>query len=1374
MTARTVCRGFLGKSRRLAKGGAALSLMALLGAGCGSADTEAESEAEAAARPRGPLAEFTAREVLGRDWTETLVTYHVKAEGGIANEPGALSAIPLTAPARPEAMRLVDAASGEDVPFQLWRTERAPDGTLASARVSFRAALPAGGSYAYRLLAEAPPTPAADIAVTRTDDYLVLDNGLTAIRLLNWEAGGAEGLAFAEDHAAMAGMSPADAIAAGLAPGPVQGLRLADGRWAGNSHFHAAAGSAPPRVTAISSAVLEQGPLFAEAQVHYELDNGGFYTLTARILAGEAFVRIDEQFDTKQLHASTCPHGWPGSPPDWRVLFTLGSRGDGAWRPDHVYWMQSRFQSQAEDLETRLTELGVEMRGEHAQFGARALTFNEPMNSVADISVWYPWHPHAAYFALVDSGTLPNAATADDVPILGLVPLNAGTWRGAHGQFRTSHLVTFAHGETAMSWPLQVERHPQTLLHTGEHDPELPFSFGRRQWAYVAGPAVGHDVLHGFRISEGFIGLDQYKDWIVDWPENPKTTYPRLVFSQADVDRLKPQLDGHPAGATLRQFLYFQDEPDAARRTELWERLSKDPAEGPDQERPMRGPGGQAYHHLQFGGDWLDSIGRWRANFRVVMFAAWAHDIDELMAAGNLDAEQRTLLRRHLAALCHLATEPNFNPRGSMIHLGNPNMPINRFFVLPIAAGLIPDHPRASEWNRVSADYVQKKLAMNTAPGGAWSELVSYFGAAYQHILQAALVLTKGAEVGPLQGGIAPEVTRLAAEPSRYILNLLGPQHPRVGTRTVPGWGHEGIYTFQHWLLTAGMVRESDPDLARALAWAWQQTGAPADTYHFMHHEVGFTQRVAAHADLVNEVDEAAVKAELASAWWPGFGATLRAHTGDPNETYLSFRQGYLTSHSDANQGDFVIHAKGAPLTELSRFIYPLHQRQPYIELRDTFGWHSRVRFGNQTDDGGWPGGGPISGVHRHFFHDSVDYLRALGDYPSTSSGQAPSQRWTRQILFLKDADPAGPNYFVFRDSFRPLDGDPGSLEQTWWYQRTGGTTEQVTAVANGFDYVSEWGPRMAVRTLQPAQVAVESRQASSGPETITVNAFGPLPAGQDVFVLIYPHAADEAVPEYELLADGVARVGTATGTDYIFAAAEPFAFERDGVVFEGVAGAVRIRADAVHLVVAEGPGRVGYGGASLRAEVPAARVVPRAELDAAGEQAVAAPAHDIAFDLPAGEVETVQPGVRRVRFEGGVAYAFDSDEPLRFEHEGAVFEGLRGGIMVDDRAGTVRLVMIEGRRIGHDDLNAQSESGPYDLTVSRDHVSGRSAGHGRYLYLTLPPGIDRLPMLVIDGRTYAPGTADGEAIVPLPAGEHRFELRALPQPDVWRTWQEW
>jgi hypothetical protein len=78
------------------------------------------------------------------------------------------------------------------------------------------------------------------------------------------------------------------------------------------------------------------------------------------------------------------------------------------------------------------------------------------------------------------------------------------------------------------------------------------------------------------------------------------------------------------------------------------------------------------------------------------------------------------------------------------------------------------------------------------------------------------------------------------------------------------------------------------------------------------------------------------------------------------------------------------------------------------------------------------------------------------------------------------------------------------------------------------------------------------------------------------------------------------------------------------------------------------------------------------------------------------------------------------------------------------------------------------------DVTFHADRITGRTAGLGRLLHLGRPAGLDRLPMLVIDGQTFAPGTHEQTLIVPAMPGEHKIQILALPQPPIFRTWQNW
>ena len=149
---------------------------------------------------------------------------------------------------------------------------------------------------------------------------------------------------------------------------------------------------------------------------------------------------------------------------------------------------------------------------------------------------------------------------------------------------------------------------------------------------------------------------------------------------------------------------------------------------------------------------------------------------------------------------------------------------------------------------------------------------------------------------------------------------------PGDSTRFVAG-------TTAVWLVTAGLVRERNPELARALIWAWDQLGRPA----WDQHDCGFRHHAIAHADLLAQLPPHYVPKHLKSVWLPGFGAVMRAHPGDPQETMLAYRQGYLTSHSDANQGDFVLYSKGAPLSTLSLSAYAIHNGSPFAKLHKEF-----------------------------------------------------------------------------------------------------------------------------------------------------------------------------------------------------------------------------------------------------------------------------------------------------------------------------------------------------------------------------------------------------------------------------------------------------
>jgi len=1167
------------------------------------------------------LAVFRTVERLGRDWPRTLVTYEMEFEQGAAQG---------------DSFYLVDGA-GLRHACQLSHVNRYDDGSIKSARVSFFAELPSGGSYHYELKAGAGPAVANAPAAVEARGSLLLENGITGIRMPSkGKVTPAQPLLFGSSQVEMVKLYGTQAEN-GIAPGPFQGVRLHNNEWVGGSYFWASNPADAPKVTEYECTVTESGPLFTEAQIRYTFDNGGWYIFPARMIAGDPAVRIDEQFDMGI-----------GNGHQWRVVTSL-SRGWQAkgWKPDSTFWMTSegRVPGNDEELDAKLAALDLPVKQyQNRSFGSRSFAYDQPYQKLFDLEVWNPWHSAVQYFAAVQSADLSKPRA--EIPFIAIVPMHAGNWRGNHANGRT---MVFAHqaDDFNVHWQFMADGHPRSLLHTGEYDTDLPFSLVRRQWALVAGPLQYHEALFQFRKYEGYVNLDNYKEWILDWQADEEITYPRLVFGRDDVERLAETLDDHPGADVLKQHLYFNDDP--ARAENLFSALSGSNVWG--------GPRGQLYQALDAGGD---AHMPWTSHYRHTQMANWAGNMDELLSSEHLASEQRNQLRAYLAGLCNVLSEPDVNPRGSMMHLGNPNMPMNRFFALTFAAALIPDHPRAK---------------MNVAPLGTWSELISYFGASAPHLMQAAAVLER-------TGRLSDKTAELAALPARFTLQLMSPVDPRFGTRIIPNWGHEGSTIGTHWMVAAALMRNRNPQLATALTWAWDQLGRPMTE----HHDAGFSPRVIMHADLLSTLRPNYVPAELRSTWLPGFGAVMRAHTGHPDETFLAYRQGYMVSHCDDNQGDFVLYSKGAPLVVMSIFAYPTHQHEPYIDLHRNFGWHSHVRCGSRAGRiGGW---NASSHVHAFGFGDAADYVRG--------AKQQGDQNWTRQILFMKAARAGGPDYFIFRDSFT-------KAEPVWWTLRTSGTPEQIQPNANGFRYNSQFGQKLDVRFLQPTSMPLESREASrtgnlyhqaginwrkaGSPtenegtnaqvtETITFNSAGPAPAGTDIISVLSPLGKDETTPP--------------KGTDYVFVSSEPINFSQGEIAFEGIAGAVRLRGNKVHLIVSEGPAKVSCSNLVLESAIPVQR------------------------EFGVNETQTVT-------------------------------------------------------------IPAPPRVGVYDVEDDGTRITGKMSGvSGGFHILTAPDWLDRLAVLVIDGQTYAPGTAGNQFIIPVLPGDHDFELRMLPQPPIWRNPLQW
>ncbi len=225
---------------------------------------------------------------------------------------------------------------------------------------------------------------------------------------------------------------------------------------------------------------------------------------------------------------------------------------------------------------------------------------------------------------------------------LGIVVLSTGDWRRTMG-------LTLLHTEEAgimLSLPISVRLMRWNLdcaddlgyFSNHEHDMGLPPSYGRRCWGFYAGTRI--EVAQA---RFGFIGLDRYKDWIVDYAEDPALArYPGAFFMPAQLAKLKTALDRHPDRDFLNTWYLLSGKVKDAERhaEEVIERLK------------------HPYHENDF---FLIGL----PDYRKSQHLAFTCKAEDALACPELPGKLRQELRRRLALYAYVLSDADFNPRGT-------------------------------------------------------------------------------------------------------------------------------------------------------------------------------------------------------------------------------------------------------------------------------------------------------------------------------------------------------------------------------------------------------------------------------------------------------------------------------------------------------------------------------------------------------------------------------------------------------------------------------------------------------------------------------------------------------------------------------------
>jgi len=256
-----------------------------------------------------------------------------------------------------------------------------------------------------------------------------------------------------------------------------------------------------------------------------------------------------------------------------------------------------------------------------------------------------------------------------------------------------------------------------------------------------------------------------------------------------------------------------------------------------------------------------------------------------------------------------------------------------------------------------------------------------------------------------------------------------------------------------------------------------------------------------------------------------------------------------------------------------------------------------------------------------------------LPEWPSVLAAGKHPVAWHRQVLFLKDDDPAGANYLLLRDT---VSGGQPTMWQFWTLSEKVGTPEEI---ANREAFLADKPGNKPVaprelkgdRFIAIGQLGVDVEYYIASPTgtpryTLRCGEDGgrfckhanieyqdllhlQMPGDGAYFVALFPHQRGEPAPSFRTLGNGtIIQVAGEFGTDYCFLSEQEGETSGDGAFFRGTAASVQDRKSGLVLCLGA-KGEVRYKAYGLSGDQAASLHV--------GERS-------LTIELPAGHTGTV------------------------------------------------------------------------------------------------------------------------------------------------------
>lgn len=574
-------------------------------------------------------------------------------------------------------------------------------------------------------------------------------------------------------------------------------------------------------------------------------------------------------------------------------------------------------------------------------------------------------------------------------------------------------------------------------------------------------------------------------------------------------------------------------------------------------------------------------------------------------APENMRAQDREMFRKLLAFNAYFMHSKSSFPMDTGFHLNNPNMTIMAAEARFLSSLLVKDHPQYTEWGIATVEVMREFFNRFTRPSGASYENPHY-------VLGATLGFAAPTQAKMTANGLDdPFDTERFRKLIRFTLDWLSPPDPRFsGCRSILPLGncsYQSIPVAMSVPLVT-YLSEKDPPLARKLQWAANQT-YPADKK-------------------INIVRDE--RPELKSVAYEGDGVSFRHGFGTPYETLLRLRAGDCDGHYEweTDQLIYTLYAKGSPINlTFGNGYFPMFCR-PWLRNRVSFDMKFETSERNETRVDAVALGGTVE--YARAWRD-VDQLRPLNsEYPQLDEKRKwtvnerenwgafpegieniPLTTWHRQIMFLKDPDPKGPNYFVINDGFGGTPTRPTDVN--FWFLAT-----DMTRDGNVLHYTGQCDVNMDVyihtpETFTPHTDSYGHQQQPYGAlfkhdldyypngkrwEEQMLLRIRQAP-GKGYMTVLYPRLKENDPPAaYKRLADNVVEITTPSGTDVVLMATWPFSYKEKRFSFQGRAAAIRWLKDGSIVVRnAEDTISLSIAGKTVTGEGPFEVVIKNGEI---------------------------------------------------------------------------------------------------------------------------------------------------------------------------------